>query len=90
MNEIRGMPIMHHRRDILRGCLRGGGLLALCGIASLLGWRSLHGRCLPGDPCGACPWFSACGLPKALEAKSHHPGGPSAAGSNNNAFSKHV
>ncbi|MEI6675490.1 MAG: hypothetical protein WCO57_09960 [Verrucomicrobiota bacterium] len=61
---------MIHRRDILRGCLRCGGLLALGGGASALGWRSLHGACPRTAPCGSCPQFSACGLPGALEAKS--------------------
>ncbi|MEI6653223.1 MAG: hypothetical protein WCP45_00505 [Verrucomicrobiota bacterium] len=61
---------MIHRRDILRGCLRCGGLLALGGGAAALGWRSLHVTCPRTDPCGGCPLFSACGLPKALDAKS--------------------
>jgi len=72
MNEIHGMPGMNHRRDILRGCLRCGGLLALGGVASALGWRDLHGKCLRTGPCGGCPLFSGCGLPQALDAKSQH------------------
>jgi hypothetical protein len=68
MNEIHGMPGMNHRRDILRGCLRCGGLLALGGVASALGWRGLHGKCLRTGPCGGCPLFSDCGLTKAKNA----------------------
>ena len=66
---------MNHRRDILRGCLRCGGLLALGGVASALGWRSLHGNCQQSAPCGTCPLFSACELPQALDAKNLKPPG---------------
>ena len=72
MNDIHGMPLMHHRRDILRGCLRCGGLLALGGVATALGWRSVHGKCLRTHPCGGCPMFTDCGLPEALEMKSRN------------------
>lgn len=61
---------MIHRRDILRGCLRCGGLLALGGIAASLGWHSQHSHCQRTSPCGGCPLFGGCGLPKALESKS--------------------
>jgi len=61
---------MMHRREMLRACLRGGGLLALGGVASLLGWRSLHGKCVKNNPCGACPLLTDCDLPKANEAKT--------------------
>ncbi|MCX6867282.1 MAG: hypothetical protein NTV46_13870 [Verrucomicrobia bacterium] len=90
MNDIQGIPIMHHRRNILLGGLRCGGLLALGGVASLLGWRSLHGTCLRNDPCGACPLFTACGLPKALDAKTPNPASPPAAGANPKTRSKDV
>ena len=63
------MPIMTNRRDILLNCLRGGALLALGGIASTLGWRSLHGSCPRTNPCGACPLLDGCALPKAHDAK---------------------
>ena len=54
---------MTHRRDILRGCLRCGGLLALGGIAASLGWHCLNGSCQRTNPCGGCPLFDACGVP---------------------------
>ena len=61
---------MNHRRDILRGCLRCGGLLAIGGVASALGWRSLHGNCQQTAPCGVCPLLSACDLPQARDARN--------------------
>lgn len=71
---------MMNRRDILRTGLRGGALLALGGMASMLGWRSLHGTCTRTNPCGACPLFDGCALPKAWDAKqtdgSNKNGGP--------------
>ena len=70
MTPAESIPRMNHRRDLLRGCLRCGGLLALGGVASALGWRGSYGKCLRTDPCGGCPMFSACGLPKALETKN--------------------
>jgi hypothetical protein len=70
MNASQSIRTMNHRRDILRGCLRCGGLLALGGVASALGWRSVHGKCLRTAPCGACPLVSGCGLPQAMESKS--------------------
>jgi hypothetical protein len=63
---------MHQRRDILRGCLRCGGLLALGGIATTLGGRARRNECPRGNPCGGCPGFAGCGLPKALEAKTRN------------------
>lgn len=66
---------MKHRRVILRDGLRCGGLLALGGIASALGWRSLNGTCLRGSPCGACPLFTGCDLPKANEVKRQEKAG---------------
>jgi hypothetical protein len=71
------------RRDILRTCLRGGGLLALGGIAAALGWRNPRGTCPRTNPCGGCPLFDGCGLPKAMLSKSP------AAGSNTNTASPH-
>lgn len=64
---------MTHRRDILRGCLRGAALLALGGIAASLGWRGRRGPCQRAAPCGGCPLVDGCDLPKALEAKSRIP-----------------
>ncbi|MCX6874781.1 MAG: hypothetical protein NTW21_13380 [Verrucomicrobia bacterium] len=81
---------MQNRRDILRGCLRGGGLLALAGLASALGWRSLHGKCLRADPCGGCPGFSGCGLPKAMQSKRAGTAHPTAARSNTKNASQHA
>ena len=62
---------MTTRREILTDGLRWGGLLALGGVTAALGWRTLHGQCLRRDPCGTCPMFSGCGLPQALDAKTH-------------------
>ena len=73
MNAPDPMPTSNHRREILRTCLRGGGLIALGGVASLLGWRSARGNCVRKNPCGACPLFSACDLPKAQDAKTPKP-----------------
>ena len=61
---------MLQRRDILRSCLRGGGLLALGGVAALLGTRTLSGSCLRTNPCGGCPLFTGCELPKAKDSKT--------------------
>ena len=90
MNDSHGMSAMNNRRDILRGCLRCGGLFVVGGVAAALAWRGPHGNCLRSDPCGACPLFTGCGLPKAHDAKSHGTASPAAAASNNNARSKHA
>ncbi len=60
---------MKTRRDFLGASLRCGGLIALGGGASLLGWRSLHGNCVRINPCGECPLFDGCDLEKAIDAK---------------------
>ena len=78
------------RRDILRTCLRGGGLLALGGIAAALGWRNPRGTCPRTDPCGGCPLFDGCGLPKARDAKNGDAATPTAAGSNKQRVSPHA
>ncbi|MEI7908457.1 MAG: hypothetical protein WCK77_02360 [Verrucomicrobiota bacterium] len=70
MNTPESTSAMIQRRDILRGCLRCGGLLALGGVAASLGWHSLHGECQRTNPCGGCPLFDGCGLPKARDVKS--------------------
>lgn len=70
MNTHESDSPMMPRREMIRGCLRCGGLLALGGVASVLGWRSLHGKCVTNHPCGACPRFIDCDLPKANETKS--------------------
>jgi hypothetical protein len=64
-------PIMRHRRVFLRDCVRCGGLLAIGGTASALGWRTFNGSCLRSNPCGACPLFTGCDLPKAIDVKRH-------------------
>ena len=74
MNDIHGMTLMTNRRNILLNGLRGGALLALGGIATRLGWHSLHGSCPRTNPCGGCPLLDGCALPKALDAKQ--PAGP--------------
>ncbi len=64
---------MIQRREFLRSWMRCGGLLALGGVATLLGWRGAHGKCVRSNPCGGCPLFSGCDLPKANEAKKNKP-----------------
>ncbi len=61
---------MINRRQILRSCLRGIGLVLLGGIATILGWRGTSSNCLRAHPCGACPLFSGCELPKAIDSKN--------------------
>lgn len=73
MNPLQSNSSMIPRRDFLRDCLRGGGLLALGGAATALAWRSLHGPCPRANPCGDCPEFTGCELPKARDAKNTHP-----------------
>ncbi len=70
MSTNEGIGRMTYRRDILRTCLRCGGFLALGGIAASLGWRGRHGQCPRSNPCGGCPVFGDCSLPKALDTKS--------------------
>ena len=76
MSVIEGTDRMTHRRDILRSCLRYGGVLALGGIAASLGWRGRHGQCQHPSPCGGCPMFGDCALPKALDTKGQLPPAP--------------
>lgn len=71
-----GIHHMTHRRDILRSCLRYGGLLALGGIAASLAWRGRNAQCPRHSPCGGCPAFGDCALPKALDTKSQIPPDP--------------
>lgn len=67
---------MKSRRNFLRSSLRCGGLIALGGGASLLGWRGMHGNCARTNPCGECPLFTGCDLQKAADSKKtanrHH------------------
>ena len=67
MNANESKPIMKNRREILRGGLRFGGFAAIGGVVSVLGWRNLRGDCTKTTPCGGCPLFSMCDLPKARE-----------------------
>jgi len=57
------------RREMLRRCLRCGGLVGLTGVASWLAARSLRADCAKAGPCGNCPQFSGCELPKAKAQK---------------------
>jgi hypothetical protein len=57
------------RREMVRRSLRYGGLGAIGGIAAWLGARSLQGECRTRGPCGGCPLFDGCALPKAESAK---------------------
>lgn len=57
------------RREMVRRSLRYGGLGAVGGLAAWLGARSLQGDCRTRGPCGGCPLFDGCALPKAESAK---------------------
>jgi hypothetical protein len=60
-----------NRREIMRMGLRGGGLSALALLASALGLRSLRNKdCRKASPCGACPLFAGCDLPKARQGEA--------------------
>lgn len=61
-------PAMTTRREILTRFARWGSLLALGGIAARLGWQS-RGKCDRPSPCGGCPLFAGCALPKAAETR---------------------
>jgi hypothetical protein len=76
MTAMPRSPAMKSRREILRTWARGGGLLALGGIATVLGWRSVRGTCPRSHPCGGCPLFSGCELPKALANRPPSPTPP--------------
>lgn len=69
MNLMNRNPPVHHRRDILRTCLRCAALLTLGGTAARLGSRGFNQNCVRTQPCGGCPLFSGCSLPKARDAK---------------------
>ena len=58
------------RREIIRRSLRFGGLGAIGGEAALLAARSRD--CTTTGPCGGCPLFKDCALPKAESAKQAH------------------
>lgn len=55
------------RRELLRRSLRLGGFGAIGGVAALLATRSRD--CTTAGPCGGCPLFKDCALPKAESAK---------------------
>lgn len=79
MNPLPRSSHMHTRRDwIIKGA-RWGGLLVLGGIAVRLGWRG-RGACELLHPCGACPQFAGCGLPKARQAQQPPTPRPTGAG----------
>ena len=60
---------MPTRRTFLNTSLRWGGLGTLAGLAAILAHRSFSRSCTNSGPCGGCPQFSGCGLPKAESAK---------------------
>jgi len=60
---------MTTRRAILKKSLRWGGLASLAGLTAFLARRSINAECTNSGPCGGCPLFSGCGLPKAESAK---------------------
>lgn len=67
---------MESRREFIRSFARGGGLLAVGGVATLLGWRSIHGNCTESHPCAKCPRFSGCELPQAAATRTPEPTAP--------------
>lgn len=73
MKTPHDITVMNQRREVLRASLRFGGLLVLGGIATALGWRSSRKPCVRPNPCGACPLFTGCDLPKAVETKKSNP-----------------
>ena len=61
---------MSSRREFLRRCLRNTGLLSLGGLAIGLGANALRREeCHKLNPCGGCPQFKGCDLPRAARAK---------------------
>ena len=70
MNTQESNLFMINRRELLRSCLRGGGLVLLGGIACVLGWRGTRGDCPRPHTCGGCPLFSGCDLQKAIDTKN--------------------
>ena len=89
MKPHQSTAVMHHRRDILSCGLRCAGVLALGGVATALGWRSLGSPCSRANPCGDCPEFSGCELPKAAQAKSSASVRPAAPGAAQPSSSHH-
>lgn len=57
------------RREFLTRYARWGGLAALGAVTARLVWNG-RGTCQSPSPCGACPLFSGCALPKAQAAQS--------------------
>jgi hypothetical protein len=76
MNAMPRNSAMKSRREILLNCARGGAMLALGGVAVRLGSRSFDGTCVRSNPCGACPLFTGCELPKANENRPPAPAPP--------------
>jgi len=60
---------MPTRRAILKSSLRWTGLAALGAVTAHLARRSLNAECTVSGPCGGCPQFSGCALPKAKSAQ---------------------
>ncbi len=62
---------MSGRREVLRNGFRAAGLAGLAGLATVLGLRSRRAKeCREVRPCGGCPWFDGCGLPKARQERT--------------------
>lgn len=57
------------RREAIHRAFRYGGLATLAGVGGWLGKRSLDRGCPSAGPCGGCPRFEGCALPKAESAK---------------------
>ena len=69
MKEPASFSNMIARREMLRRCLRGGGLASLGGLVVWLGARSIRSGCTRANPCGECPLFTDCGESKARDAR---------------------
>lgn len=64
------------RREMLRRCLRWGGLAGLTAVATVLAARTARNGCVKASPCGECPLFTGCDLPKARQSKPAPPPPP--------------
>jgi hypothetical protein len=61
------------RREFLVSAGRSAALAAIAAVGAVLAWRRLAGKadadCARRSPCGGCPSFAQCELPRATAAK---------------------
>ncbi len=63
-----------NRREFLRTCSRNG-FLGLAALLAAFSWHKARGQnCARPTPCGGCPEFADCPLPKALSLKQREGG----------------